>query len=208
MRPRNRGNPMHSTTLVRSLALLVAAGSVGLTHSAAPDRATLDKIAALSVPFVPNAGQWDPRATFAAKTFAGTLFVTRIGELVYSLPGKLIDGGASGSVGADLVALGNRATPSRRLHSATERTPGWVLSETLIDASGKPRSMSQSTVKAPAGFRPMEGKVSYGIGNDPSKHADNLNSYERVNLGDMYPTIKMPTAVPATVRCCLCTYVM
>jgi hypothetical protein len=56
----------------------------------APDHATLDKIAERSVPFVPNAGQWDARAAFAAQTFAGTLFVTKQGELVYSLPGKPI----------------------------------------------------------------------------------------------------------------------
>ena len=37
----------------------------------------------------------------------------------------------------------------------------------------------------------MQGKVSYGIGNDPSKHADNLNTYERVNLGDMYPGVNV-----------------
>lgn len=37
----------------------------------------------------------------------------------------------------------------------------------------------------------MEGKVSYGVGNDLSKHADNLNTYERVNLGDMYPGINV-----------------
>jgi hypothetical protein len=51
--------------------------------------------------------------------------------------------------------------------------------------------MNQSTLKAPAGYRPMEGKVSYAIGNDPSKHADNLNTYERVNLGDMYPGVNV-----------------
>ena len=125
---------MHSATLVRTLALLVAAGSVGLTQSATPDRATLDKIAALSVPFVPNAGQWDARAAFAAQTFAGTLFVTTQGELVYSLPGKPIDDAAAST------------TPSRsRERTPAARTPGWALSETLIDASGKPRSMEQST---------------------------------------------------------------
>jgi hypothetical protein len=51
--------------------------------------------------------------------------------------------------------------------------------------------MRQSTLKAPSGFIPMEGKVSYAIGSDPSKHADNLNTYERVNLGDMYPGVNV-----------------
>lgn len=42
----------------------------------------------MQVPFVPNGGQWDKQAAFAAHTFAGTLFVTTEGKLVYSLPGK------------------------------------------------------------------------------------------------------------------------
>ncbi len=33
--------------------------------------------------------------------------------------------------------------------------------------------------------------MSFGIGNDTSKHADNLLTYERVNLGDMYPGINV-----------------
>jgi hypothetical protein len=166
----------------------------------APDRATLDKIAKLSVPFVPNAGQWDVRAAFAAKTFAGTLFVTKQGELVYSLPGKPVEVGANstalgGVVGAGSTALGSayEATSSRRLqeHRPIERTSGWVLSETLVDRNGQPRRMAESTLKAPAGYVPMEGKVSYGIGNDPAKHGNNLNTYERVNLGDMYPGVNV-----------------
>ena len=54
------------------------------------------QMATLSVPFVPNAGQWDPRAAFAVHTFAGTLFVTTDGQLVYSLPGKELDETAAG----------------------------------------------------------------------------------------------------------------
>ncbi len=178
-------------TLPSALCFALTASVAIATSAAAPDPATLRKISALSVPFVPNAGQWNERAAFAAQTFAGTLFVTQQGELVYSLPGKPITPGADladGNVGADSAA---RETPSRRLQRPAERTPGWVLSETLVDATGKPRSMSQSTLKAPAGYRPMEGKVSYGIGNNPAKHADNLNTYERVNLGDMYPGINV-----------------
>lgn len=150
---------------------VVAAASI---NASAPDPATLTKIAALSVPFVPNAGQWDPRAAFAAKTFAGTLFVTKDGQIVYSLPGKPTE-----------------QEVNARSAGPEQRPPGWVLSETLVDVRGQPRAMSQSTLNTPAGYRPMEGKVSYGIGNDPSKHADNLNTYERVNLGDMYPGVNV-----------------
>mgnify|MGYP000476923813 CR=1 FL=1 len=172
-------------SLSRALCLALAAGVVSVAQANAPDPATLKKISALAVPFVPNAGQWDSRAAFAAQTFAGTLFVTTQGELVYSLPGKPIDGGA------DLAALGKPATPSHRLHKPTERTPGWTLTETLVDASGKPRSMAGSTLKSPAGYRPMQASVSYFIGSDETKHAKRLNTYERVNFGDMYPGINL-----------------
>lgn len=46
----------------------------------------LEQIAGLSLPFIANAGQTDPQVSFYAQTFAGTVYVTRKGELVYSLP--------------------------------------------------------------------------------------------------------------------------
>ncbi len=195
----------YRNTLPSALISIAATLLPVAVSATAPSQATLDKIAKLSVPFVPNAGQWDLRAAFAAQTFAGTLFVTKQGELVYSLPGKPIAVGeqSDSAVGAacreprsyndDLTqAASFRAKPLlQRDNHCTERSPGWVLSETLVDGKGHARPMSQSTLKAPAGYRPMEGKVSYGIGNDPSKHADNLNTYERVNLGDMYAGINV-----------------
>jgi hypothetical protein len=200
----------HFLSRALCLAFIASAATVavGVGATAPPTLANAQqKLAAMSVPFIPNAGQWDAKAAFAAQTFAGTLFVTKAGELVYSLPGKPINVGA----GATALQSQHEAMPSRRLQrnvvadlatlsgvrlsdaksSPTTRTPGWVLSETLVDAKGNPRSMSQSTLKAPAGYRPMEGKVSYAIGNNPSKHANNLNTYERVNLGDMYPGVNV-----------------
>ncbi len=183
---------MRSIAAARALLVAATVANVALgAHASAPDLATQKKIAAMSVPFVPNAGQWNARAAFAAQTFAGTLFVTKQGELVYSFSGKPVDAGAE-SVGADAAALGSReATPSRRLPKPSERSPGWALTETLVDSKGHARPMHESTIKAPAGYRPMEGKVSYAIGNDAAKHTNNLNTYERVNLGDMYPGINV-----------------
>ena len=45
------------------------------------------RLGGVRVPFVTNEGQIDPRVAYYAPTFAGTLFVTQRGELVYSLPG-------------------------------------------------------------------------------------------------------------------------
>ena len=44
------------------------------------------KIRSASIPFIENVGQIDSQVAYYAKTFAGTVFVTKAGELVYSLP--------------------------------------------------------------------------------------------------------------------------
>ena len=193
----------HFVSRALCLAWVAVAASVafGVGVSTPPTLATAQqKLATLSVPFVPNAGQWDARAAFAAQTFAGTLFVTKEGQLVYSLPparlpsplrgeglGERVKAARSTTIEADATGP---LSPTLS-HEGRGSQTGWVLSETLVDAKGQPRAMSQSTLKAPAGYRPMEGKVSYAIGNDTSKHADNLNTYERVNLGDMYPGVNV-----------------
>ena len=43
-------------------------------------------MAAMTVPFVENAGQSDPQVAYYVRTFGGTVFVTRQGQMVYSLP--------------------------------------------------------------------------------------------------------------------------
>lgn len=66
----------------------VAAASPGPSSSSAAtghaERAHV--LLRTGVAFVPNAGRHDARVAFSAATFAGTLFVTREGELVYTLP--------------------------------------------------------------------------------------------------------------------------
>jgi hypothetical protein len=83
------------------LALLVAGLGLGASHREAPDgppfirpapqevaaRARLaERVDGLRIPFVPNRGQAHPDVAFQASTFAGTLFVTGAGEMVYALP--------------------------------------------------------------------------------------------------------------------------
>lgn len=57
------------------------------------------------IPFVVNRGQVDEHVAYYAHTFAGTVYATRSGELVYSLPGwvlreSFVDGTAQPSAGA------------------------------------------------------------------------------------------------------------
>ena len=69
-------------------AIVIAACSwAGATAASQPSRAEIaGKSRALSVPFIANEGQADERVAFYARTFGGTVFVTRAGEIVYALP--------------------------------------------------------------------------------------------------------------------------
>ena len=149
-------------------------------HANAPDAATLKKINRATVPFVVNAGQWDARAAFAAQTFAGTVFVTQDGALVYSLPGKPI---------VDESRESDAAQPSRRgrgiAKAPEQRTPGWSLTERFVDRDNQP------LLAKAHGFRPQTAQVNYFIGNDEAKHQRGVSTYERVNLGDIYPGINV-----------------
>ncbi len=92
------------------ILLTIAAG-----FSAASQSASLTavdtikaKLGALSIPFVENKGQLPFNTAFAARTFTGTTFVTRRGEIVYALPA--MDGAAPGSILKERFVDG-RSTP-------------------------------------------------------------------------------------------------
>ncbi|MEO8191523.1 MAG: hypothetical protein ABI682_14370, partial [Acidobacteriota bacterium] len=71
----------------------------------------------MRIPFVANSGQTDSSVAFYAPTFAGTVFVTRDGRIVYSLAGE-------------------RALASGR--RSPGRTPGWSLTETAVNGRARP----------------------------------------------------------------------
>ena len=97
------------------LALLAYAGFASTAQaSPAPAQLVPKAMQSLAVPFEANAGQFDPGVAFVGKTFAGEIYVTRQGQIVYSLPGPVAKGGK----GAD----------------ARARLPGWSLTETLAGA--------------------------------------------------------------------------
>ncbi len=155
----------------KSLALLLSGFGIPLlvpiSLNAAVDPATVDRLARMSIPFVANEGQWNAEAAFAAPTFAGTLFVTREGKLVYRLSGARR--GGEGAI-ATKVANGS-ATLSRK--------PDWVLAETFVDRSG------QSLHAAPQGTGAQPGKVSYLVG-ESSRHRTDLQAFDALHLGQVF----------------------
>jgi hypothetical protein len=99
------------------VGVLVALGSP-LAHAKADDAQVRAQLAGVRLPFILNQGHTDARVAFYAPTFAGTLFVTRQGDLVYSLPG--VTAGAP---------RGGRQTSA---------IPGWTLTERLRGARVRP----------------------------------------------------------------------
>lgn len=75
----------------------------------------------LAMPFEANAGQFDERVAFAGRTFAGPVYVTHEGQIVYSLPGAEAENASKG---------------------------GWSLTETLVSAQAlEPRGGEQAITR-------------------------------------------------------------
>src|SRR5262249_39259317 len=82
------------------------------------------RLAGLRLPFIANQGQVDARVAYYAPTFAGTVFVTQRGELVYALAGR-----KPGAVAGKLE---------------TSPRPGWSLTETLRRGRSRPSGKARS----------------------------------------------------------------
>ena len=166
----------------------------------------MQKTQTLQVPFIANNGQVDEKVSFYARTFGGTVFVTKDAEIVYSLPngkaGKgageqrgggaewLGGGGAEGQVGktggqgqAPLVPAEPEFAANDHPHSAFQnpQSPirGVALKEHLVGGKiNEIRGGAQSVTT-----------VSYFKGNDPSKWKSNLSTYQVVDMGEVYKGI-------------------
>src|SRR5262245_41879290 len=100
-----------------TLAVLPFVASCSLRTSEPPSTAEVaGRLDRLTVPFVENTGQSDPRVAYYAPTFSGTVFVTKEGELVYALP-----------------APGHRDAAGLR-----EGASGWTLTERFVDGQPTP----------------------------------------------------------------------
>jgi hypothetical protein len=90
------------------------------------ERRVKGPLSRLQIPFLANESQLDPRVSYYASTFAGTVYVTRHGKIVYSL----------------------RSDRHVSRRDRNEAGPGWTLIETLLGGNPRPRGAGLTPVHA------------------------------------------------------------
>ncbi|MBI5234331.1 MAG: hypothetical protein HY880_08250, partial [Deltaproteobacteria bacterium] len=69
-------------------------------------RDTLQKAQKLRMPFIKNEGQEDENISFYSKTFGGTVYVKKNGDIIYSLPEVRAKGAAKKAVISERISGG------------------------------------------------------------------------------------------------------
>jgi hypothetical protein len=132
------------------------------TPSMPSKEAVSAKLAGLERGWVKNEGQWDERALFSAPGYFGNTWVTKEGELLH-------------------VAVKQEECKDKTIKAQACPSKSWVISERWV--GGKVQ-----TVK---GEEELQTKVSYFIGNDPSKHKSGLSTYRYVSLGEVWSGVEV-----------------
>src|SRR3989337_651186 len=172
------------------------------------------KTANLQMPFIANNGQMDGQVKFYAKTFGGTVFVTKEGEIVYALPMNSSEcrGEWHSPSGISPLKRGEKGvcnkTPNPNDRNETHPRPLLLEGRSGVapkeDVSPRPlrerdrvrgvslkEELVGAKVKAIQGEEPSVTKVSYFKGNDPAKWKTNISPYDSVNLGEIYDGIEL-----------------
>jgi hypothetical protein len=131
-------------------------------------------LSGVGIPFIANAGQTDTAVAYYAPTFAGTVFITRDGRIVYSLPQGKVSASRDGPIG-DALQNG-KASISKRRSPASQG--GWSLIETAVEGRAHPN-----------GTEPASTVVSYFLGNDSARWRSGLPTFKTVCLGEVWPGI-------------------
>jgi hypothetical protein len=132
------------------------------TPSMPSKEAVSAKLAGLERGWVKNEGQWDQRALFSAPGYFGNTWITKDGELLH-------------------VAIKKEECKDKTTKAKACPSKSWVISERWV--GGK--------VQAIKGEEELQTKVSYFIGNDPSKHRSGLSTYRYVSLGEVWSGVEI-----------------
>lgn len=158
-------NPLFFLAMIFTLAVFSMTQTARAELGNVPDKAeVMAKVAGMHLPFVANEGQvGDESVRFYARTFGGTVFVTKDGEVVYYL---------------------HDATASVPDAKGAEERPvkGVELREHFIGAkkTGEVRGEDRS-----------QAKVNYFRGKDKEQWRSNIPTYDRVSLGEIYDGIEL-----------------
>ncbi|MDN3515835.1 MAG: SBBP repeat-containing protein [Candidatus Brocadia sp.] len=168
---------MRSYLVVSLLFLLVVlyarnltAGQVTATQHSKTEIMQMTK--KLHMPFISNTGQVDERVKFYANTFGGTVFVTKGGEIGYSISKterELENSKANGIQNSKPEARNTK--PSKAVYFKEE-----LIGGKTPEIKGEGESIT---------------RVNYFKGNDQSRWKTNIPTYEFVSLGEVYEGIEV-----------------
>ncbi|UJS17102.1 MAG: SBBP repeat-containing protein [Candidatus Jettenia sp.] len=166
------------------------------------------KINTLQIPFIANEGQTDEKVGFYAHISGGSVFVTKDGEIVYSLP-DLRDTKSNYSSGHGYPSQDNPSIAGYILHGTPcnfnilHRTSYQNCSCYYLkmpdthsegEPSGKGLALKEEIIGGKVAQVKGEGravtKVNYFQGKDASQWKSNIPTYEAVNLGEVYEGIE------------------
>lgn len=163
--------------LAMSLAPALFAEQSGTTKSTRPE--VVQKTKGLHIPFIANKGQVNKRVKFYASTFGGTVFVTKDGQIVYSLP---IFSGGTEIIHEDPKGNDQKRRANDGVHDEKTRR-GVVIKEKFVGGN-----IINTTI---AGEGKAITNVNYFKGGDPSRWKTHVPTYNMVSLGDVYQGIEL-----------------
>ena len=148
--------------LIPLLLILLGSSLVFGALNQGPKGKIPEKVFRIQIPFIANEGQIaDKHVRFYATTFAGSVYVTDKGEMVY------------------LLSSSESRTGRRQVGNVTTKTS--MIIERLVGSSSL----------APEGKDKAEAKVNYFIGNDKNKWKTDIATYNSVSLGEVYPGVEL-----------------
>ncbi len=172
--PAYTGQPVSSYSIAPPVSTAPNSGITPANSHSKP--AKQPDFAKLPISFEPNVGQTDPAVRFMAHTRGGTLYFTPE-EVQLAFKSQSGDPEAE----TNQTKSDRRAPDTRESQSTTSPAPT-IAQLHFIGANPAPGIQGGDT---------LPGKVSYFLGNDPSKWHTNLPTYGSVVYADLYPGIDL-----------------